>query len=184
MWLSVLPSLSSRMTGASGSSALRALTTAGSDVVLDVDELEGVARGVVVVGDDERDLLALEADLVGREHGLGVGRQRRHPREAEALEVLAGDDRLDLGVLQGGGGVDGDDPRVRDGAAQDRRRAACRQLDVVDVVALAADEARVLLALEAAVADGPVPRRSPSARHLLGLAGCSAAQRTDRTIVA
>ncbi len=87
-------------------------------LVLDVDQLERVARGVVVVGDDERHLLALEADLVGRQHGLRVGRQRRHPREALRLEVLAGDDRAHLRVLERGGGVDRDDPRVRERAAQ------------------------------------------------------------------
>ena len=78
---------SSRITGASGSSARRASTTAAQRLVLDVDQLERVARRVVVVGDDERDLLALEAHLVGREHGLAVGRHRRHPRHAPRLEV-------------------------------------------------------------------------------------------------
>ena len=42
-------------------------------------------RGLVN-GDDERDLLALEAHLVGREDGLRVVGQRGHPGEAEALD--------------------------------------------------------------------------------------------------
>ena len=145
-------------------------------LVLDVDQLERVARGVVVVGDDERDLLALEADLVGGEHGLRVGRQRRHPREPLRLEVLAGDHRADLRVLQRGGGVDRDDPRVRERAAQRGAVQHARQLDVVDVVALAADEARVLLALHPAEADRALVGDGHQA---LTSCGCSAAQRTD-----
>ena len=86
MWLSVLPSLSSRMTGAPGSMALRASMTPASGLVLDVDQLERVAGRVAVLGDDERDLLALEADLVGGEHGLHVVGERRHPGQPERLE--------------------------------------------------------------------------------------------------
>ena len=81
-WLSVLPSRSSRMSGAPGSSALRTSTTGGELVVLDVDQLDAVAGRVAVLGDDERDLLALEAHLVGGQHGLHVVRQRGHPRQA------------------------------------------------------------------------------------------------------
>ena len=59
--------------------------TGGQDVVLDVDQLERVARRVAVLGDDERDLLALEAHLVGGQHGLDVVGQRRHPGQARGL---------------------------------------------------------------------------------------------------
>ncbi len=48
-------------------------------LVVDVDQLERVAGRVVVVRDDERDLLTLEAHLVGGEHRLHIGRQRLHP---------------------------------------------------------------------------------------------------------
>ena len=41
-------------------------------LVLDADELQGVAGRVAVLGDHERDLLALVADLVGGQHGLHV----------------------------------------------------------------------------------------------------------------
>ena len=126
----------------------------GSDhLVLDVDQLERVARRVAVVGDDERDLLALEAHLVGGEHGLRVVRHRRHPRQPERLEHGAGDDRVHLRVRLGGGGVDRHDPGVRVRAAQDRAVQHAGQVDVVDVAALAADEADVLLAEHAAEAD-------------------------------
>ena len=145
----------------------------GQRLVLDVDQLERVARRVVVVRDHEGHLLALEAHLVRGEHGLRVGRERRHPGEPEPLEVLAGDHRAHLRVLQRGRRVDGDDAGVRQRAAQHRAVQHPGQLHVVDVVALAADEPRVLLALQPAEADGALvgdghrepprcpPRRSP-----------------------
>ena len=58
-------------------------------VVVDLDQLERVLGGVRVGGDDGRDLLPLEADLVGREHGLGVARERRHPGELVLGHQLA-----------------------------------------------------------------------------------------------
>jgi hypothetical protein len=134
------------------------LTTGVQRFVLDVDQLDRVARRVVVLGDHERDLLPLEAHLVGGEHGLGVHRQRRHPGEAQARERLAGDHRLDLGVGLGGRGVDGDDAGVRERAAQHGPVQHAGQVDVVDVAALAAYEAGVLLALHPAEADGPFLR--------------------------
>ena len=123
-------------------------------VVLDVDQRQRVVGGVLVDRDDERDLLALEAHLVAGQHGLRVVGDRRHPREPERLEVLGGDDGGDARVRERARGVDRDDPRVRVGAAQHLAVDHPRQADVVEVVALAADEARVLLALQAAEADG------------------------------
>ena len=73
------------MTGASGVERLAGVDDRRQRLVLDVDQLERVAGGVAVLGDDERDLLALEAHLVGGEHGLHVVGQRRHPRQAERL---------------------------------------------------------------------------------------------------
>jgi hypothetical protein len=181
----------------------------GQVLVLDVDELEGVAGGVAVLGDDEGDLLALEAHLVGGQHGHGVGRQGRCPGEVESLEVLAGDDGEHLRVREGLGGVDGDDPGVRQRRAQDRAVQHPGQHDVVEVAALAADEPRILLALDAAVPDRPVDRAGrrvglPLLRHRRAFldrrhtgtswsvtvaaasrsAGWAAAHWTERTIVA
>ena len=48
-------------------------------LVIYLYELQGVLSNVTVVGDDEGDLLALEAHLVCGEHCLGVARERRHP---------------------------------------------------------------------------------------------------------
>ena len=97
----------------------------GQRLVLDVDQLQRVVRRVLVGRDHERDLLALEADLVAGEHGLRVVGDRRHPREAERLEVLGGDDRGDVRVRERLRGVDRDDAGVRVRAAQDRAVAPC-----------------------------------------------------------
>ena len=181
------------------------------DVVLDVDQLERVARGVAVLRHHERDLLALEPHLVGREHGLHVVGQGRHPGQALRGQVGAGDHRLDLGVGLGGARVDADDLGVGDRRAQDREVQHALELDVVDVLAHAADEARVLLAEHPAVAErglvvvgvlevlavGRRPGRrsvghdalpavsdsAGSAARGLGPSGCSAAHWIERTIV-
>ena len=116
------------------------------DVVLDLDQLQCVACGVTVLGDDERDLLALEAHLVGGQHGLDVVGQGRHPGQALLGQVGSGDHRLDLGVRLGSGHVDADDVRVGYWRPEDREVEHPLELDVVDVLAHAADEARVLLA--------------------------------------
>ena len=155
----------------------------GQRLVLDVDQRQRVARRVAVLGDDEGDLLALEADLVAGEHGLGVVGDRRHPGEAERLEVLGGDHPEHLGVLERLRGVDREDLGVRVGAAQDRAVEHPRQHDVVEVGALAADEARVLLALHVAVAERCLLRSGRRHGHLLASApSCSAAQRTALTM--
>ena len=176
MWLSVLPSLSSRMTGASASSALRGVDDDRQRLVLDVDQLERVARGVAVVGDDEGDLLALEAHLVGGQHGLRVGRQRRHPGQAQPLEVLAGDrPRAPSGAAAR---AEVSIETMRACASGLRSTAPCSmpgQRDVVDVVALAADEARVLLALAAGRSRSGAPRRRPSVA-----ASCALGSRAPR----
>ncbi len=123
------------------------------DLVLDVDQLEGVASGVAVLGHHEGDLLPLEPHLVGGQDGLHVVGQGRHPRQPLRGQVGAGDDGLDLGVGLGRGHVDADDLGVRHRRAQDREVQHPRQLHVVDVLAHAPDEARVLLAQHPAVAD-------------------------------
>ena len=122
----------------------------GQRVVVDRDQLERVVRDVRVLGDHARDLLALHAHLVGREHGLRVAGERRHPREVVLRQDLAGHHDDDAGKLGGTRRVDRVDLGVRERAAQDRHVQHVGQDDVVDVVALAADEPLVLLALDAA----------------------------------
>ena len=168
---------------------MRALTIAGSGSYSTSISAQRVARGVLVGRDHERDLLALEADLVAGQHRLGVVGDRRHPRQPERLEVLGGDDRGDARVRERRGGVDRDDLGVRVGAAQHRAVHHPGQADVVEVGALAADEARVLLALEPAEADRPLVvglgRFSVTAiahASCFVAASCSAAQRTAPTM--
>ena len=176
------------------------------DVVLDVDQLERVACGVAVLGDDERDLLALEAHPVGGEHGLDVVGQGRHPGQALLGQVGAGDDGLDLGVRLGGADVDADDVRVRDRRPQDREvqhalAAGCRRQYLpmprmkrgsslrsirpwpTGCWSLSAcSRSSVLRRLGSSTV---VMTRSPRSRRrrLLGGLLCAAAHCTDRTIV-
>jgi len=85
------------------------------DVVLDVDQLECVPRGVPVLGDNEGNLLALETHLVRGEHCLHVVGQGRHPGQTLRRETFTGDDRLDLRVRLRRAGVDADDAGMGDG---------------------------------------------------------------------
>ena len=121
----------------------------GQRLVLDLDGLDAVGGCVAAGRHDGGDLLAREHHLVDREHHLGVRHQRRHPVQVELLERLAGDHGEHALHLEGGVAVDALDAGVRVGAAHDVQVEHPRPHDVVDVVAAAADEARVLLALDA-----------------------------------
>ncbi len=135
-------------------------------LVLDVDQLQGVARRVGVLRHHERDLLPLEAHLVRGQHGLRVLRQRGHPGQVQPRQGLAGDDRPDLRMRLSRARVDGDDAGVGMRAAQDGAVQHAGQPHVVGVVAAPPDEARVLLAVHGSVAHLPA----------------SAAHRIDRTM--
>ena len=153
MWLSICPSRSSRISG-----RVRVERSGGVDyhrqrLVLDVDQLERVARAVAIVGDHERDLLALIAHLVGGEHGLDVVDIvgiHASPRASRSDPVITAWTRgcwsaavVSIETIL----------RVRVRASQDRAVQHPRQLHVVDVRALATDEASILLARHAAEAD-------------------------------
>jgi hypothetical protein len=118
-------------------------------LVADLDELERVVRHVRVLGDDAGDLLALHADLVGGEHGLRVAGQGRHPGEVVLGEQLARHHRDDARQRLRRRGVYRVDASMGELRAQDRHVQHPRELDVVDVVAAALEEALVLLALDA-----------------------------------
>jgi hypothetical protein len=112
-------------------------------LVVDVDELDGVLGDVGRLGDDRGDLLALEAHLVRGEHGLRVAGEGRHPGEVVLRQELAchdGDDARELLRLRG---VDRPDTRVRERAPEELEVEHPRQGEVVEVLALAADEAGV-----------------------------------------
>ena len=98
MWLSALPSMSSRMTAASGIEGSARVDDRRQRFVFDVDQLQRVSRGVTVVGDNEGDLLAMEPHFVRGEHGHDVMGQRRHPGEIQRLEQRAGDHCADFGM--------------------------------------------------------------------------------------
>ena len=187
--LSRWPDLSSRISGASSSSALRALTIAGSGSYSTSISEQRVVGRVLVGRDHERDLLALEPHLVAGQHGLRVVGDGRHPGQAQRLQVLGGDDGGHVGMRQRARGVDRDDPGVRVGAAQQRAVDHTRQLDVVQVRALAADEPRVLLALQPAEADRALGGRAGEVLDCChqvvscrAAVSCSAAHRTAATM--
>ena len=151
-------------------------------LVVDVDQLQGVPGRVPVVGHHERDLLALEPHLVGGQHGLGVPGQGRHPGQPAGRQHGPGDDRPDLGVGLGRGGVHGPDAGVRVRAAQHRAVQHAAELQVVDEAALAPDEPGVLLAPHRAEAHWNGFLGFLGGGHEAAPCGCSAAQRTDRTM--
>ena len=117
-------------------------------LVVDLDRRDAVGRGVARRRDDGRHLLRLVHDGVHGEHHLHVAGEGRHPVELVALEVLAGHDRGDARDLERLRRVDRLDPRVGVRRADDVEPQLARQVDVLDVLALALDEARVLLALD------------------------------------
>ena len=160
-------------------------------LVLDLDQLEGVAGGVAVLGHHVGDLLALEADLVGGQHRLHVAGERRHPGQAHRGQQLAGDHGPHLGVGLGGRHVERPDPGVGVGAAQHGAVEHAGQLDVVEVAALPPQEAGILLAEHVPEADGVAGRAERHAGVRRGggahagtpsATGCSAAQRMARTM--
>ena len=117
-------------------------------LVVHVDELAGVLGDVGGLGDHRRDLLPLEAHLVRREHRLRVAGEGRHPGEVVLRHQLAGDDRDDALDRLGARGVDRRDARVRQRAPEELEVEHPGERDVVEVVALAADEAGVLQPLD------------------------------------
>ena len=93
-------------------------------LVVDRDQVGRAARGLRVLGGDDRDRLALEADVVPREHRLvGV----LEPVRLAAGHVRVREHGVDAGQSRGGGRVERADPRARVRAAQ--RRAPEHPLD-------------------------------------------------------
>ena len=86
-------------------------------LVVDRDRVGGPARGLGVVGGDDRDRLALVADVAPREHGLvGV----LEPVRPAAGDVLVGEHGVDAGQRERGARCRARDPRARVRAAQRR----------------------------------------------------------------
>ncbi len=114
--------------------------------VVDHDQGRGVFGDVLRLSDHAGNFLTLEADLVGRQHGLRIARQGGHPRELVLREQLTGDDRDHTGDRHRCAAVDALDASVCQRAAHDDHMEHARQHHVVDVVPLAVDEARILFA--------------------------------------
>ena len=117
--------MSSRRTGASGVHRLERIDDDGQRLVFDLDQFGGVGGDVAVGRDDEGDLLVLEQHLAVGEHHLHVARERRHPGEIDALQVLGGQHRDHAGHGLRLGRVDLDDARMAHGSSDGSRRAAC-----------------------------------------------------------
>jgi len=120
----------------------------GQHVVVDDDRVARVLRLVAGLGDDCGHLLALETDLVGGQHSLRVAAHRRHPGQLVLGHELARHHRYHSRHAGRRARVDRLDARMGMRAAQDRHVQHVRQNQIVDVVALAVKEARVLLALD------------------------------------
>ena len=121
-----------------------------------LDQLAGVLGDVPVLRDHRGHRFAVVANLLDRDHVLhdragAEGRQRR----GVLRDVLARHHPHDAGERLGLRGVDGDDPRVGVRAPDDRRMEHPGQLDVVEVAALAPQEARVLDAVQALAEPAP-----------------------------
>ena len=117
-------------------------------LVVDVDRRDAVGGDVLGRRHDRGDFLGLVHDGRRRQHHLLVAREGRHPVEPGLLEVGARDHGQDARDLERLGRIDALDRRVGVGAANDVQPELAGQVDVVDVLAHAADEARVLLALD------------------------------------
>ena len=114
--------------------------------VVDLDQRGAVGGGVAVAGEHHRHFLHLEVHLLVGQHGLHVAAEGGHPVQVHRLQVVGGQHRHHARAGQRLALVDALDARVRVGAAHERAEQHARQLDVVDVGALAADELGVLLA--------------------------------------
>ena len=90
--------------------AFSASTMTGSSFVFDLDGLDAVGRRIAILGHDEGDLLVLEQHLAVGQHHLHVARQRRHPGEVDALQLLGSQHRQHARHLERLGRVDALDP--------------------------------------------------------------------------
>ena len=134
-------------------------------LVVDLDQLGPVGGRVRVGGDDRGHLLALVADLVGGQHGLGVARQGRHPGQVVGGHQLAGHHGQHAVHRCRSLGVDAVDARVGHRRAHQRHVQHPGQCDVVEEVSLALDEPGVLHPLDAVADAADLGRRRRCVSH-------------------
>ncbi len=130
-----------------GGHRLEGIHVARQSFVLDLDQFGRIRRGVAVLGDDKGHFLVLEQHFAVGEHHLHVAGKRRHPGEIDRLERFRGDHRHNAGYCGRLGRVDVLDAGVRVRRTRKIAVQHARQLDVIDIVALALNEANVLDAL-------------------------------------
>ncbi len=150
-------------------------------LVVDLDQLERVLGDIAALGGDDRDRLADVAHAVERHAALldrRIGETGQGP--GDLGDVGAGHDQGHARQRLCPADIDRLDARVRVRAAQCCRVQHVRQHDVVDVAALAGQEARVLDPLHALADPAEVAARllALPARRDAGAGGHSAASRT------
>ena len=115
-------------------------------LVVHLHQRDAVGGGVAVGGQHHGHVLHLEVHLLVGQHCLHVAAHGGHPVQLDRLQVVGGEHRHHARAGQRLALVDALDARVRVRAAHDGAEQHAGHLDVVDVGALAADEAGVLLA--------------------------------------
>ena len=119
-------------------------------LVFDFHEIGGIGRDIAILGDHERHFLVLEQHFAVGEHHLRVARECRHPGEIDGFQRLGGDHSDHAGDGRGFGRIDLLNAGVRVRRAVEIAVQHARQLQIVDVVAFALDEADILDALSPA----------------------------------
>ena len=124
--------------------------------VVDRDEIEGVVGDVGVLGHHRGHAVADVAHPVHGQHAVwgnvvlhAAGREGARERVDRIAQIGAGDHVDHAGEGPRRGSVDVVDAGVGVGAAQDGHVRHAGELDVVEVLAVACDQARVFLALDA-----------------------------------
>jgi hypothetical protein len=148
-------------------------------LVIDGNQFERVPRRVASLGDDDRDSLADIADFIdGQDVMFGNSQRRVVGRGRYRADLI-----LELGTGKGcddsvkaprGGGIDGNDARMRVGATQYRDVKHARQFHVVDILAEPADEFRVFAPFYPGA-----NKFTDRHKSILGRPACRPSQRAD-----
>ena len=115
-------------------------------LVLHLHRANAIGSGVSVSGQHSGHLLPVELDGIHRQDHLGVAHQGGHPGQVVLFQVLSGYNRQNARESQGLLGVDAHDPGVGHWTTDDVQVEHPRELEIIDIVALAPDETGVLLA--------------------------------------
>ena len=116
----------------------------GQLVVLHLDRLNPVRRRVAILGHNKRHFLPLEQHFAIRKHHLLVTRQRRHPVQAQRLQICRRQHGQHAGNFQRRRRINAFDPGMRIRRAHKVAKDHSVELDIIDVVALALGETRIL----------------------------------------